>query len=72
MTNSEMGRVMAKLVSVTQFLGEEGADLVRDRANRGRNAEAPGINARSQAASRCCSPISASTQITRKTATNSD
>jgi hypothetical protein len=39
MTNSEMERVISKLVSVTEFLAEEVADLVDGKSSRD-NAQA--------------------------------
>jgi hypothetical protein len=48
MFNSEMEQVIGKLVSVTELLATEVAALVDDLANRGTNADAPGINARAQ------------------------
>jgi hypothetical protein len=46
MANDEIKIVLEKLVSVTEFLAEEVADLVDDRANRTTRDYVPGIKAR--------------------------
>jgi hypothetical protein len=46
MTNSEMERVMSKLVSVTEFLAEEIVEFMSERASRGTRAEVRALNTR--------------------------
>jgi hypothetical protein len=46
MTNSEMERVMSKLVSVTEFLAEEIAELISEKASRGTRTEVRALNTR--------------------------